>query len=114
MTFNDFVHKNSLKNKATSNIKTYEVLKKIGLDPKMGIFLRDGTFLTNYGIVNLHPSKESHLVCFNKVCYFDPYACPPLENFPNFTKSKHGKCIFSESHIRRNDSFCGSYVLYIM
>ena len=34
MMFNDFVQKYKLKNKATSNIKIYEVLKKIGLDSK--------------------------------------------------------------------------------
>ena len=38
MTFNDFVHKHNLKNKATSNLKLYEVLKKIGLDTNVEIF----------------------------------------------------------------------------
>ena len=57
-TFNDFVHKNQLKNKAKSNIKIYEVLKNLGLDTKVGIYLRDGPFLSDIGIVNLHPSKE--------------------------------------------------------
>ena len=44
MTFNDFVRKHNLKNKATSNIKIYEVLKNIRLDTKVGIYLRDGPF----------------------------------------------------------------------
>ena len=56
MSFNDFIHEYKLKNEATSNIKIYEVLKKIGLNSKVGIYLRDGDFSTNYGIVNLHPS----------------------------------------------------------
>ena len=30
MTFNDFLHKDGLENKATSNKKIYEVLKKLG------------------------------------------------------------------------------------
>ena len=34
LTFNDFVLKHNLKNKATSNIKLYEVLKNIGIDTK--------------------------------------------------------------------------------
>ena len=42
--FNEFVRKYNLKNKATSNIKVYEVMKKIGLDSKVGIYLRDGDF----------------------------------------------------------------------
>ena len=55
MSFKDFVHKHNLKNKATSNIKINEVLKKIGLDSKVGIYLRNGDPSTHYGIVNLHP-----------------------------------------------------------
>ena len=47
MTFNEFVREYILKNKATSNIKIYEVLKKIGVDSKVGIYLRDGDFLTS-------------------------------------------------------------------
>ena len=60
ITFNDCVHTHNLKNKATSNIKISEVSKKIGLDSKVGIYLRDGDFLTRYGIVNLHPSRGTH------------------------------------------------------
>ena len=63
MSFNDFVQKYKLKNRATSNIKLYEVLKKIGLDSKVGIYLRDGDFSTNYGVVNLHRSGGTHWVC---------------------------------------------------
>ena len=55
MTFNDFVHKYSLKNKARSNLNLYEVLKKVGLSSKVRIYLRDGPFSTDVGIVNLHP-----------------------------------------------------------
>ena len=78
MTFNDFVHKHNLKNEATSNIKIYEVLKKIGLDSKVGIYLTDGPFLTDVRIVNLHPSKGTHWVCYIHKNYFDSYGfvCP--------------------------------------
>ena len=71
MTFNDFVHKYNLKKKATSNLKLYEVLKKIGLESKVGIFLRDGPFSTDIGSVNLHPSKGTHWVCYKNENYFD-------------------------------------------
>ena len=37
MSFNNFVHKHNLKNKAKSNKKLYEVLKKIGKDSKLGV-----------------------------------------------------------------------------
>ena len=56
MLFNDFVKKYKLKNKATCNIKIFEVLKKIGADSRVGNFLRDEDFSTNCGLVNLHPS----------------------------------------------------------
>ena len=77
MTLNDFVQKHNLKNKATSNIKFYEVLKKIGLDSKVGIYLRNGDFSTNYGIVTHDPSRGTNWVCYFKFCYFDSYGCPP-------------------------------------
>ena len=64
MAFKDFVCKHKLKNKATSNVKIYEVLKLIGLDSKLGIYMRDGSFSTDFGVVNLHPSKGTHWVCY--------------------------------------------------
>ena len=51
MTFNDFVQKCNLKNKATSNIKIQQVLSSIGLD-NFGVYLRDGRFSSDIGIVN--------------------------------------------------------------
>ena len=113
MSFNEFVRKKHLKNKAKSNIKIYEVLKKIGLDSKVGIHLRDGDFLTSYGIVNLHPSRGTHWVLYITDCYFDSYGCPPPKNFL-ITLKKYKKCIYSEYQIQKNDSFCASYFLYIL
>ena len=81
ITFNDFVHKHNLKDKATSNIKIYEMLKNIGLDSKVDVNLRDGIFSTNYGIVNLHPSRGTHWVLYIKDCCFDSYGCRPPQNF---------------------------------
>ena len=61
LSFNDFVKKFDSKSKATSNIKIHKVLTSIGLDC-VGIYLRDGPFQTDIGIVNLHPSKGTHWV----------------------------------------------------
>ena len=83
MTFNVFLHKHNLKNKATSIIKRYEVLKKIELDSKVGIYLRDGDFLTSCGIVNLHPSRGTRWFLYIKDCFFGSYGCPPPKNFLN-------------------------------
>ena len=114
ITFNDFIHKHKLKNKATSNIKIYEVLKKIGLDSKAGIYLRDGDFLTRYGIVNLHPSRGTHWVLYIKDCCFDSYGCSPPEKLLNYSRNKHKKCIYSEHQIQKIGCFCASYCLYIL
>ena len=59
MSFNDFVKKFDLKNKATSNIKIQKVLTSIGLN-NVNIYVRDGPFSSDIGIVNLHPSKGTH------------------------------------------------------
>ena len=61
MSFNDFVHKYNLKKKATPNIKTLQVLCSIGLN-NIGIYLRDGPFESDIGIVHLHPSRRAHWV----------------------------------------------------
>ena len=61
MTFNHFINKYQLKNKATSNIKIQQVLSSIGLSD-VDIYLRDGPFESDRGIVNLHPSKGTHWV----------------------------------------------------
>ena len=59
ITFNDFVQKYKLKNKATSNIKIQQFRFSLGLND-VGIYLRDGPFESDIGIVNLHPSKGRH------------------------------------------------------
>ena len=91
MTFNDYVHKHELKNKATGNRKTYEAFKKIRLDSKVGICLRDGKFSLNYGILNLHPSKGTHWVGYIKGCYCDSYGCPPPKKTPEYKENKAQK-----------------------
>ena len=59
MTFNDFIKKYNLRNKATSNIKIQQVLDSIRLN-NAGIYLRDGPFSSDIGIVNIHLSKGTH------------------------------------------------------
>ena len=63
MSFNDFVHKYKLKNKATSNIKIYQDLSSLSLN-YTGIYLRDGPTKSDIGTVNLHPSKGTHWVTY--------------------------------------------------
>ena len=63
MTFNDFIKKYKLKDKATSNIKIQQVHSSLYLND-VSIYLRDGPFRSDIGIVNLHPSKGTHWVCY--------------------------------------------------
>ena len=114
MTFNDFVKKYNLKNKATSNIKIYEVLKNIGLDTKVKIYLRGGHFESDIGIVNLHPSKGTHWVFYINESYFDSYGCVFPKKLSKFIIKRNGYCLYSEYQIQKNDSFCASYCLYII
>ena len=114
MKINDFVHRHDLKNKATSNIKTYEALKKIGQDSKVGIYLRDGPFSGDIGIVNLHPSKRTHWVLYINENYFDSYGCVCPKKLSKFTIKRNGYCLYSEHQVQKNDSFCASYCLYIL
>ena len=118
MTFNGFVRKHNLKNKATSNIKIYEVLKNIRLDTKFGIYLRDGPFSSDIGIANLHPSKRTHWVCYIYENYFDSYGCSPPKKLSKFVIKRNSYCLYSEYKIQgltsKRDSYCPSYCLYII
>ena len=118
ITFNDFVHKYKLKNKATSNVKIYEVLKNIGLDSKVGIYLRDGSFSNEIGIVNFHPSKGTHWVCYINENYFDSYGYVCPKKLSKFFIKQNEYCLYSEYKIQgltsKRDSYCASYCLYII
>ena len=118
MTFNDFVCKRKLKNEATINVKIYEVLKQIGLDSKVGIYLRDASFSNDIGIVYLHPSKGTHWVCCLNENYFDSYGCAPPRKLSMFIIKQYGLCLYSEYKIQgltnKRDSYCASFCLYIL
>ena len=113
MDFNDFIKKYNLKNKATSNIKIQQVLDSLRLN-NVGIFLRDGPFSSDIGLVNLHPSKGTHWVTYINENYFDSYGfvCPK-ERFKIIIK-RNGCCLYSEYQIQKNDCFCASYCLYVL
>ena len=110
MTFNDFVRKHDLKNKATSNIKIQQVLSSLSLND-VWIYLRDGPFKSDIGIVNLHPSKRTHWVSYLNEDNFDSYGCAPPKKLSKFIIKRNGYCLYSEYQIQKNDSFCASYCL---
>ena len=117
MTFNDFVHKYKLKNKATSKIKNYQILCSIGLN-NVRIHLRDGPFESDIGIVNLHPSKGTHWVLYIHECYFDSNACAPPKKFSKVIIKRNGHCLKSEYKIlgltNERDSYCACYCSYLI
>ena len=113
MTFNDFIKKHNLKNKPTSNIKIQQVLISIGLN-NFRIYLRDGPFSSDIGIVNLHPSKGTHWVTYINENYFDSYGVTCPEKLSKFIIKRNGFCLYSEYQIQKNDSFCASYCIYII
>ena len=111
--FNDFVKKYKLENKSTSNIKIQQVLDFIGLN-NVNIYLREGPFSSDIGLVNLHPSKGTHWICYINEIYFDSYGCVPPRKLYKFIIKRIGYCLYSECQIQKNDSFCASYGLYII
>ena len=113
MMFNDFIKKYNLKNKATSNIKIQQILSSLGLND-IGIYLRDGHFESDIGIVNLHPTKGTHWVCYINENYFDSYGVVCPKKLSKFIIKRNGYCLYSEYQIQKNDSFCASCCLYII
>ena len=103
MTFNDFVHERNLKNKATSNMKIQQILSSLSSDD-VGIYLRDGPFKSDIGIVNLQLSKGTHWVCYINEHYFDSYGCAPPKKLSKFFKKRNGYCLYSENQIQKTDS----------
>ena len=111
ITFNKFVHKHNLRNKATSNIKKQQFFNSIGLNNN-GIFLRDGPFSSNIGIVNLHASKGTDWVRYKNENYFDIYACVPLKKLSKIFIKREGCCLYFEYQIQKIDSFCARFFLF--
>ena len=112
MTFNDFIKKYKLKNKATSNIKIQQALDSMRMS-NVGTYLRGGSFASDIGIVNLHPSKGTHWVCYINENYFDSYGCSSTKKLSKFIIKRNGYCLYSKYQIQKKDSFCASYCLYI-
>ena len=97
-----------MKNKATSNIKIQQVLSSLSLDD-VGIYLRDGPFPKDIGIVNLHPSKGTLWVCYINEIYFDSYGVVCSKKLAKFIIKRNGYCLYSVYQIQKNESFSASY-----
>ena len=62
MSFNDFVHEDESKYRATSIIKIQKIPSYLSLND-VGIHSGDGPFKTDVGIVDFHPFRGSHWIC---------------------------------------------------
>ena len=111
MMFNDFIKQYKLKNKATSNLKNQQILSSLSLND-VGIYLRDGPFISDIGVVNLHPSKGTHWVCYINKSYFDSYGCSPPKKLGKFIIKRNGHCLYSKYQIQKKNRFCASFCLY--
>ena len=100
ITFNEFIKKYNLKKRATSNIKIQQVLDSMGLN-NVGIYLRDEAFEFDISIVNLHPSKGTHWVCYINEIYFDSYGCVSPKKLSKFIIKRNGYCLYSEYQIQK-------------
>ena len=116
-SFNDFVHKYKLKIKATSNKNIYQVISSLSLNDT-GIYLRDGPFNSDIGIVNLHRFRGTNWILKIQECYFDSHGCAPPQKLSKFIIKRDGYCLYSEYKIqglaKKRDSYCSSYCLYII
>ena len=108
---------NTILKKATSIIRIQQVLPSFTLND-VGIYLRDGPFSSDIGIVSLHPSKGTHWVCYINEDYFDIYGCVCPKKLSNFIIKRNGYCLDSEYKIQgvtnKRDSHCASYCIYII
>ena len=80
----------------------------------VGIYLRDGPFESDIGIVNLHPSEGTHWFCYKSENSLDSYGFVFPKKLSKFIIKRNGYCLYSEYQIQKNDSFCASYCLYII
>ena len=116
MSFNDFIDKCNFRNKATSNVKIQKILSSLSLND-VGIYLGDGPFKFDIGIVNLHPLKRTHWIVYLDENYFNSYGCAPPQKLSDFNIKGIGACLHSEHKnqglTNKKDSSCASYCLYI-
>ena len=103
-----------MENKTTSIIKVQQVLSYLSLSD-VGIYLRDGPVSSNTGVVNLLPSKGTHLVLHLYENCFDSYGCAP-QKLSKLIIERNGYCLHSEYMIQgltnERYSYCASYCLY--
>ena len=95
ITINDFIKEYKLKNEATSNTKIRHILSSLSLND-VWIYLRDGLFASDIGIVNFDPSKETHWVLFINEIYFPSYGIVCPKKLAKIIIKRNKYCVYSE------------------
>ena len=97
-------------------MRIQHVFGSVGLD-NVDIYLRDGPFIFDKGIVNLHPFQGTHWVLYIHEKYFGSFGCFPPQKLSKVIIKRNGHCSFSEYKIQgltcKRDCFCASFCLYI-
>ena len=78
---------NIKKIETTSNVKFSQILSSLSLND-VGIYSRDGTFLSDIGIVNLHATKGTHWIAYINESYIDSSGCICPKNLSKFNRKK--------------------------
>ena len=114
-SFNDFIEKYKIKNKATSNIEIQQVHDSIGLD-NIGIYLKDGPFKFDISIVKIQPYRGTHWILYKNESFPDRYGCVCPKKLSKFIIKRNGYCFYSEYKIQgltnERYSYCASFCLY--
>ena len=87
------------------------VLSSLSLND-VGIYLKDGSFESDIGIVNLHPSKGTHWVVYINEHYFDSYGSAPPKKLSKFIIKRNEFCLYSEYQIQKEIIFVQVFVMY--
>ena len=64
------------------------------------IYLRNGPFVCDIGILNLHPFEGTLWVIYINENFFDSYACAPPQTLFKFILKRNGYCLLSEYNWR--------------
>ena len=109
------LQKYKIKEKATSIKKIQQVLCSFSLN-NVGKYLRYGPFQYDIGIVNLHPTKGTHWVCYTSENYFDSNGCVCPKKLSKIIIKRKRNILYAEYKIqaltKKRVFYCASYCFY--
>ena len=97
--------------KQHQKIYIYQILCSIGLND-VGLYLRDGTFSSDIGVFNIHPSKGTYWVCYINENNFDSSGCVPHRTLSKFIIKRNVYCLYSEYQIQKRILSCKLLFVY--